>query len=209
MEKINQLVSGLNQAGVTLTNSIANTNGVTLAAPIIAMILAFVFALFGYRAKKITFFIAWFIIGYTLANRFVPVFFTDQPYYIILIVTVLLGLLLGFLGIKVEKLAIFCVAAYFTYAFLTNFGVLNGFVSDQILLFCLKIIISFIMGAVAVNFTKPVIILLTSLFAGGLVNTYLPQLTGSYLTPTVILIISILVAVAGFIFQLSTTKDED
>lgn len=203
---MDQFISNINSSGITMTQAVANVPFINIATPVLAIIIALVLGLFGYKLKRVAFFIIWFMLGYVLASKFAPQIFANEAWYVPIIVQILLGLLLGFVGYKVERLAIFGAAFYIAFSVLSSYFPQDSLIQVNGLLYLLiKIIISFIIGGVAVSASRPLIIILTSLYAGSLVYTYLPQLfTMPY---TVALIISIVVIVFSIGFQFAHNND--
>ena len=90
----------------------ATFRGMALCELLIMAGLGLAVMLFGYRVKKVAFFIIWFLIGYNLMlflmpliNNVLPVIAESQLYQILLPIAG--GLLLALLGFSIEKV---CVA---------------------------------------------------------------------------------------------------
>lgn len=164
--------------------------------------------LFGYRIKKIAFFIIWFLIGYNLMmllmpaiNNAVPQIAGNSLYQILLPIGG--GVLLALLGFSIEKI---CVAGI---CFFLVMLITVQYFGTDIPTLAIGAILGVIAGAAGTAMMKPAIILATSI-AGGWALTialleifpaidgkilYFPMLIGS--------------AVLGAIFQFATTKHSD
>ncbi|MBO7664885.1 hypothetical protein J6S46_03465 [Candidatus Saccharibacteria bacterium] len=174
---------------------------------ILALILGAFVCLFGYKLKKIVFFIAWFLIGYTLMSRFMP--FINQSVPAIaesslwqFILPIAGGLLLSLLGFSIEKLCVGLLAFFTTLAVAVNqFGVSGEVIG-------IACILGVILGAVAVNMIKPATIIITAI-AGSYVMTdaIIALFPGSLARGSVLALLVLAgIALVGAIFQFSNTK---
>lgn len=200
---MDQFLSDLHSSSINLTETFASIPGVNIATPIIAIIIAIYLALFGYKLKKVTLAIVWFILGFMLASSVLPMAFDGINIVIILIVGIILGSILAFLGFQIEQVAIFVAVAYLSFAILSKFI----HVDQEIINFTIKAIIAIILGGIALSFTKPIFIIVASLYAGSLVYIYLPELIP--MTYTLALIIGAIVTVTGIATQFAITLKED
>ena len=200
---MDQFLSDLHSSSINLTEIFASIPGVNIATPIIAIIIAIYLALFGYKLKKVPLAIVWFILGFMLASSVLPMAFDGINIVIILIVGIILGSILAFLGFQIEQVAIFVAVAYLSFAILSKFI----HVDQEIINFTIKAIIAIILGGIALSFTKPIFIIVASLYAGSLVYIYLPELIP--MTYTLALIIGAIVTVTGIATQFAITLKED
>ncbi len=160
--------------------------------------------LFGYRIKKIAFFIVWFLIGYNLMifimpliNGAVPQIAGSQLYQTLLPIAG--GLLLALLGFSIEKL---CVAGI---CFFLVMMITVRYFGTDIPTLAVGAIIGVVAAAAATAMMKPAIIIATAL-------------AGSYALTVALLNILVLnerilyfpligaFALLGAIFQFATTK---
>ncbi len=160
--------------------------------------------LFGYRIKKIAFFIVWFLIGYNLMifimpliNGAVPQIAGSQLYQTLLPIAG--GLLLALLGFSIEKL---CVAGI---CFFLVMMITVQYFGTDIPTLAVGAIIGVVAAAAATAMMKPAIIIATAL-------------AGSYALTVALLNILVLnerilyfpligaFALLGAIFQFATTK---
>lgn len=160
---------------------------------------------FGYRIKKVAFFIIWFLIGYNLMlilmpfiNSWVPAVATSELYQALLPIGG--GALLALLGFSIEK---FCVSAI---CFALVMLITVQYFGTDVLTLAIGAIIGLVAGATAVNLMKPAIIVATSV-AGGWALTiallnFFPDINREIFYFPLIIGISAI----GTIFQFSTTK---
>ena len=177
---------------------------------ILALILGAFVCLFGYKLKKIVFFIAWFLIGYTLMSRFMPFINESVPAIAEsslwqFILPIAGGLLLSLLGFSIEKLCVGLLAFFTTLAIAINqFGVSGEVIG-------IACILGVILGAVAVNMMKPATIVITAI-AGSFVVTdailsLFPSIGGRGSMYALLMIVGI--AIVGAVFQFTNTKHSD
>ena len=161
--------------------------------------------LFGYRIKKVAFFIIWFLIGYNLMlflmpilNNLVPQIAESQLYQLLLPIGG--GLLLALLGFSIEKV---CVAGI---CFFLVMLITIQYFGTEVPTLAVGAIIGVVAAATATALMKPAIIIATAV-AGGYALTlailgifpdiskeifYFPMIGG--------------MALLGALFQFATTK---
>ena len=145
---------------------------------IFAIILGLLLLLAGYRIKKITFFIAWFIIGHYIMTTY----------------------LMGCLGFTLEKLCVAGITLGVTMMITTQY-----FGTDVTTLL-IGLVIGVILAGVATALMKPAYIVATSAMGAYLLTISLIQLvTAIDLKPYYFLIL-IAFAAIGIVSQFSTTK---
>lgn len=161
--------------------------------------------LFGYRIKKIAFFIIWFLIGYNLMmflmpviNNIAPEIASTELYQILL--PIVGGLLLALLGFSIEKI---CVAGI---CFFLVMMITVQYFGTEIPTLAVGAIIGVVAGAAATAMIKPAIIIATALAGGYAVTVALlnifPVLDQQILYFPLIGAFTLL----GTIFQFATTK---
>lgn len=161
--------------------------------------------LFGYRIKKIAFFIAWFILGYNLMaflmptlNNMVPQIASNELYQILL--PICGGLLLALLGFSIEKL---CVGGI---VFALTMVVVVRYFGTDIQYLAIGAVVGVILAAIAVMMIKPAIIIATSAVGAYALSVAVLGLIpgidfGVFYWPIMIGLTAI-----GSVFQFSTTK---
>ena len=128
---------------------------------IIFIIIGLIVLLFGYKIKKIGFFIIWFMIGYYLMgflmptlNSWVPQIAGDSFWQTLLPFAG--GLLLGLLGFSVEK---FCVGGI---TFILTILIVVQYFGTMPSTILIAAVFGAIVAAAAVALMKPAIIIMTS-----------------------------------------------
>ena len=200
---MDSVISNMNSSSVWLTESLASLPGINVAAPIIAIVLALYLAIFGYTFKKVTFEIILFLLGFLAVNLFLPQAFNGMNPIIPIAAGVVIGIIFGLVGFKVEQLAIFIAVVFLAYTTLSKF--IN--IDQEFINFAIKGVISLILGGIAISFSKPIFITVTSIYAGSLVYVYLPQLIKVSYVMTII--IAVAVAVLGIGIQYSNNLKEE
>ena len=183
----------------------ATFRGMALCELLIMAGLGLAVMLFGYRVKKVAFFIIWFLIGYNLMlflmpliNNVLPVI-AESPLYQILL-PIAGGLLLALLGFSIEKV---CVAGI---CFFLVMMITVQYFGTDIPTLAVGAIIGVVAGAAATAMLKPAIIIATSLAGAyaltvALLNIF-PVLDAQVLYFPLIAAFAVL----GAIFQFATTK---
>ena len=161
--------------------------------------------LFGYRIKKLAFFIVWFILGWHLVVLFLPNFMHLLPevvnttLYKDVLFPIAGGVLMGMLGFTIEKLCVSLICFFLVMAITVQY-----FGTDWLTL-AIGTIVGAVAGGLAVHLIKPAIIVATSA-------------AGSYAITTTIIALASLnqevfyfplligIAVLGGLFQFSSTK---
>ena len=130
---------------------------------IVMVIFGALLLLFGYRIKKVAFFIIWFLIGFNLMRLLMPwvnsvagpgVAGSDLWQFLLPVAG---GLLLAMLGFTIEKI---CVAGI---VFGTTLMVTSQYFGTDIQVLVIGAIIGIILAGVAVMLMKPAIIIVSAL----------------------------------------------
>ncbi|MBQ1298792.1 DUF4203 domain-containing protein [Candidatus Saccharibacteria bacterium] len=173
---------------------------------IIMIALGLAVLLFGYRVKKVAFFIIWFLLGFNLTTYLLPMITEISPPVVSeplwqTLLPIAGGLLLALLGFSIEKV---CVGGIcFVLIMLIT---INYFGTDMTTL-AVGGVIAVIGAGLGVTLIKPATILATAV-AGGYaltvaVLTLFPEISlGEYYWPLLIGISAI-----GAVFQFMTTKN--
>ena len=164
--------------------------------------------LFGYRIKKVAFFIIWFLLGFNLMmilmpflNQMVPQIAGNDLWQNLLPIAG--GLLLALLGFSIEKI---CVAGI---CFALVMMITANYFGTDLATLAVGAIIGVVAAAAAVNLMKPAIIIATAI-AGSYALT-LSILTIFPQVPWGIAYFPLLAGIAflGAVFQFATTKHVD
>lgn len=174
---------------------------------VLALILGTFVCLFGYRLKKLVVFLAFFLIGYSIMQRLMPVLNSNLPaiaessFWQVLL-PICGGLLLSLLGFSIEKLCVGLLVCFTTIAIgINQFGLSWETVA-------IAAIIGVILGAIAVNMIKPATIIVTAAVGALVVTGAIFALTTSVSHDYYTLIL-IGIAAVGAIFQFANTKHID
>ena len=180
-----------------------NSSGVPEVIIMVAVGLALL--LFGYRIKKVAFFIIWFIIGYNLAVFLMPTITRLSPEIVAsnlfqTLIPIAGGLLLALLGFSIEKL---CVGGI---CFALTMMITVKYFGTEAQTLAIGGVIGVIAAAVAVTAMKPATIIATAVAgayaAASVILSFFPDIDpGIFYFP----ILGAL-SVVGSIFQFATTK---
>lgn len=170
--------------------------------------LGLVVLLFGYRIKKIAFFIIWFLLGYNLVqflmptvNTMVPQIAGDALYQTLLPIAG--GLLLALMGFSIEKI---CVGGI---CFVLVMLVAIQYFGTDMQVLAVSAIIGVIAAGAAVALMKPAIIIATSIMGAYALTLAFFSLSSSMNFGELYWPILIGLAAVGCIFQFVTTKRID
>ena len=172
---------------------------------LVVMIIAGVAALlFGYRIKKIAFFIVWFIIGLNLMHYLTPWLESTAPEVMANelwrnLIPIAGGLLMALLGFSIEKV---CLGGI---VFALTMVITAQYFGTEMNTLIIGAVVGVILAGLAVMLMKPAIIVATAIAGGYVVTLGILYWTGisaeTYYFP---LLVS--VAAAGSLFQFATTR---
>ena len=173
---------------------------------IIMIALGLTVLLFGYRVKKVAFFIIWFLLGFNLTTYLLPMITEISPPVVSeplwqTLLPIAGGLLLALLGFSIEKV---CVGGI---CFVLIMLITINYVGTDMTTLAVGGVIAVIGAGLGVTLIKPATILATAV-AGGYaltvaVLTLFPEISlGEYYWPLLIGI-----SVIGAVFQFMTTKN--
>ena len=172
---------------------------------ILLIALGLTLCLFGYRIKKIAFFVIWFIIGYQITTHFLPDILnlipgiSDQNLWHWLL-PIAGGLLLSLVGFSIEK---FCVGGI-CFA-LTLIIATKQFGTDMSTL-AIGAIVGILVAGFAVMMMKPATIIATSVAGGYALMLAILELFPTLDPATYTIGIIAAAGVIGSLFQFVTTK---
>lgn len=164
---------------------------------IIDIVLGFISCFFGYRFSKAILSIFGFIIGYKFGMQYLPSY-TLQPWMNITI-SIIIGLIAGFISYKLYLIGIFALCATVVYSLCQTIGI------DESLRIIIGLTAGIIAGIIGVNFTKPLIIVTTSLSGTTLLVKTISSVV-SFKNPILYMILYIIIAIYSINYQL---KQED
>ncbi len=160
---------------------------------IIAILIGLVMCFGGFKIQKILITLVWFVIGAALA-KYLGSYFIDNNQMLI-IVEIIVGFIVGSIGFKLEKLALFIAVSYLTFKTIGPY--ITGLESGVALI--VQGGISLLIGALSTFFIKPILIVVSSIAGASIIKSYLPALIS--LSSNVVLIIVVIIAVLGILFQ--------
>lgn len=164
--------------------------------------------LFGYRIKKIAFFIIWFLIGYNLTMLLMPAIngvvpqIAESSLYQILI-PICGGLLLALLGFSIEKI---CVAGI---CFFLVMLITVQYFGTEVQTLAVGAILGAVAGAAATAMMKPAIIIATAVAGGWALSLALLEIFPEISREVFYFPFIAIFALLGAIFQFTTTKHAD
>ena len=172
---------------------------------ILMLAIGLALCLFGYKIKKIAFFILWFLIGYQLMSYLMPVLNNAVPQIATMTIWQTLlpiagGILLGLLGFSIEKLCIGGACFGLTIILATKYF---GTAPETI---AIAAVVGIVLAGLATMLIKPASIVATSL-----AGAYLLILAGTELLPDLNFTTYYFAYLAGLgavgsLFQFITTK---
>ena len=168
---------------------------------IIDIVLGFISCFFGYRFSKAILSIFGFIIGYKFGMQYLPSYIL-QPWMNITI-SIIIGLIAGFISYKLYLIGIFALCATVVYSLCQTIGIDESL--RIIIGLTAGIIADIIAGIIGVNFTKPLIIVTTSLSGTTLLVKTISSVV-SFKNPILYMILYIIIAIYSINYQL---KQED
>jgi hypothetical protein len=161
--------------------------------------------LFGYRIKRVAFFIIWFLIGYNLMGYLIPVInpavpqiAENQLYQTLLPIAG--GLLAALLGFSIEKI---CVGGI---CFGLVMLITVQYFGTEMSVIAIGAIIGIIAAGVAVTLMKPAVIIATAVAGAYALTLAILTLATELNAETYYWPILIGIAALGSIFQFATTK---
>lgn len=169
---------------------------------IISIILGLLVCFFGYKIKKIAFFIVGFIIGYNLGLKIPPEWYAGND-IITAILPFLTGIFLSLIALTAEKICVSLIVGIFVFFAAINFQ--GGIFSAQTII--VAAIAAAIAGCIAGFMVKPASIIATAIIGAYYVGINSVGLNIPYVTyiPFFYIITSVL-AVLGMIFQFKKNK---
>lgn len=165
--------------------------------PGILILAGLLTALFGYKIQKAVLTIGCFCIGFSLMQYVCPHFITDQV--VSTVISIVVGLLVSGLGVKLEKLAVGLTVGYLVF---TSIGTYANHIPFE-LTQTTKLITALVSGIIGILMIKPILIIVTSI-AG---SSILLQGLSTYVVipSTIYLIVLVSIIVISIFIQYKTT----
>ena len=174
---------------------------------IIFILIGIAICFFGYRIKRLGFFIVWFLLGYNLMLYLMPTINSLIPQIVNsglfqTLIPIAGGILLGLLGFSIEK---FCVGGI---VFLLTLTVAIQYFGTAPQVLIVAAIIGALLAGLAINLIKPAIIISTAIAGAYGITTGLISLASFdktiYFFPLLVII-----AALGAIFQFTKNPGQD
>lgn len=183
----------------------ANLDKLGMPEAVIMLVLGAAVLLFGYRIKKIAFFIIWFLLGFNLMvwlmptiNNLVPEIASSELYQTLLLIGG--GLILALLGFTIEKL---CVSGI---CFVLTMLITIQYFGTDIQVLAIGGIVGVVVAGVAVMVMKPAVIIATAVAGGYALTLAIMKLNTDINFEVMYWPMLLGIAAVGSIFQFLTTK---
>ena len=169
---------------------------------IISIILGLLVCFFGYKIKKLAFFIVGFIIGYNLGLKVPPEWYVGND-IITAILPFLTGIFLSLVALTAEKICISLIVGIFVFFAAINFQ--GGIFSLQTVI--IAAIAAAIAGCIAGFLVKPASIIATAIIGAYYVGINTVGLSIPYITYIPFFyIITCVLAILGMLYQFKKNK---
>ena len=166
---------------------------------IMALIIAIITCFFGYKLNKGLIAILGLILGFLLGINYLPNIIDNQT--IVYIISAIIAIISGLISYKLYLVGIFFLCAVATYILCENIG-LTGNMQTII-----GLTAGIIAGILGVKFTRPLMIISTSLSGGSVMVKTLFSLL-NFQNNILIFIISLIFAILGMTYQFNQ-KDQN
>lgn len=183
----------------------ANLDKLGMPEAVIMLVLGAAVLLFGYRIKKIAFFIIWFLLGFNLMvwlmptiNNLVPEIASSELYQTLLPIGG--GLILALLGFTIEKL---CVSGI---CFVLTMLITIQYFGTDIQVLAIGGIVGVVVAGVAVMVMKPAVIIATAVAGAYALTLAIMKLNTDINFEVMYWPMLLGIAAVGSIFQFLTTK---
>lgn len=164
---------------------------------IITVVLAAICAFFGYKFHKLLITLCWFAIGSLLVGTILGNFINNSS--IVYIIAIVTGILIGFLGTRIEKAGVFAIC------FLSVLLVSYIYVDQEILKWIIGIAGGIIGGILGIKFLKATIICFTAFTGSQLaINSILKYF--KFENKTISIIALVVVTLIAIYYQYHTNK---
>ena len=159
---------------------------------IITLIAAVITCFFGYRLNKTLIAVMGLIIGFNLGLTYLPNIITDQT--IIYVVSIVMAILVGLISYNLYLVGVFLLCAIAIYILCENLSL------DSNVKTLVGMIAGLIAGILGIKFTRPLMIISTSLGGASLLtNTAFALL--NFQNTALSFIIIIVIAILGMLYQ--------
>ncbi len=159
---------------------------------IITIVIALATCFFGYKLNKILISLFGLIIGFNLGVTYLPNLLTDQT--IIYIISTIIAIAVGIISYKLYLIGVFLLCT------LTAFILSGNLNLSENLQIIVSVVIGIVAGILGVKFTRPIMIISTSLAgASALIENLLTLF--NFQNNTVEIILFIIITILGIMYQ--------
>ena len=166
---------------------------------IIALIVAIITCFWGYKLNKGLIAIFGLIIGFALGTEYLANFITNQT--IVYIVSAVIGIAVGLISYNLYLVGIFFLCAIAAFVLCENLGLAKNLQT----IICL--VAGIIAGILGVKFTRPIMIIATSLSGASILTDTAFQML-NFQNNTLSFIISIVLAILGMVYQFNQKESD-
>ena len=165
----------------------------------IMFLIGLVFIFEGYKIERVIITIIWFLLGFNIAKDILGLFNFNTG-IIPFIIEVIVGSCFAAVGFKLERIAFFIAVAYAAFIAIPNYFVIDS----KIVFFVVRLLISIVIGLLAVRFRVIIYTLIASLLGATLMKRAIlilfPVLPTGVMT--VINVVVIILVIIGIISQM-------
>ena len=166
---------------------------------IIALVVAIITCFWGYKLNKGLIAIFGLILGFALGIEYLPNFINDQT--IVYVVSAVIGIAVGFISYNLYLVGIFFLCGVAAFVLCENLGLAENLQT------IIGLVAGIIAGILGVKFTRPIMIISTSLSGASVLTDTAFQIL-NFQNNTLAFIISIVLAVLGMIYQFNQKETD-
>lgn len=166
---------------------------------IIALVVAIITCFWGYKLNKGLIAIFGLILGFALGIEYLPNLINDQT--IVYVVSAVIGIAVGFISYNLYLVGIFFLCGVAAFVLCENLGLAENLQT------IIGLVAGIIAGILGVKFTRPIMIISTSLSGASVLTDTAFQIL-NFQNNTLTFIISIVLAVLGMIYQFNQKETD-
>ena len=166
---------------------------------IIALVVALITCFWGYKLNKGLIAIFGLILGFTIGTEYLPNLINDQT--VVYMVSAVIGIAVGLISYNLYLVGIFFLCGIAAFVLCENLGLAENIQT------IIGLVAGIIAGILGVKFTRPLMIISTSLSGASVLTNTAFQLL-NFQNNTLIFILSIVLAILGMIYQFNQKESE-
>ena len=166
---------------------------------IIALVVAIITCFWGYKLNKGLIAIFGLILGFALGIEYLPNFIDDQT--IVYVVSAVIGIAVGFISYNLYLVGIFFLCGVAAFVLCENLGLAENLQT------IIGLVVGIIAGILGVKFTRPIMIISTSLSGASVLTDTAFQIL-NFQNNTLAFILSIVLAVLVMIYQFNQKETD-